>query len=109
MQDREVNPPAGGSDVAGCDHPTVGTTGVGTVVGTAEGAVVADVDRVDVVGAAAVGATWRTGVEVVDAHPATGTRATRVADRARTVSLIRHRAPDNSPPTRSGSGTAGQG
>ena len=49
MHDAAVNPPAGGRMVAGRDQPTTGTTGVGTVVGTAEGSVVVVAIGADVV------------------------------------------------------------
>src|ERR1019366_4698157 len=39
MHDTEVNPPAGGRVGDGGDQPATGTTGVGTVVGTADGSV----------------------------------------------------------------------
>jgi hypothetical protein len=46
MQDSEVKPPPGGSAVSAPLHPGVGTTGVGVVVGEADGGtVVVVVDR----------------------------------------------------------------
>jgi hypothetical protein len=64
MHDTPVNPPTGGRVVAGCDHPAAATTGVGTVVGTADGSVV--------VGAPVVGVT--AVVEVVVAGRARAAR-----------------------------------
>jgi hypothetical protein len=106
MHDSEVNPPAGGSVVTGRDHPTVGTTGVGMVVGTADGNVVVVV--VDVVGVATVvGTARRTGVAAVSEHPAATAAATTATTRAGRPALPR--AMVTAPPTRSDPRTAGQG
>jgi hypothetical protein len=107
MHDSEVNPPAGGSDVAGWDQPTAGITGVGTVVGTADGSVV-------VVGAGAVvdvvsevGVTWRTSVVAVDAH-AEAIKAVSALTATATY-LARRRPTVKAPPSRSDPRTARQG
>jgi hypothetical protein len=85
MHDTEVNPPTGGRAVRGRDHPAAGTTGVATVVGTAEGRVV--VGALVVVGAdrgavELVGLTWRTGADDEPAHAAPTSARTRAAPTA---------------------------
>jgi len=100
MHDSEVNPPAGGSDVAGWDQPAAGTTGDGAVVGTADGRA----DVVVVVGAVVVGATevavtWRTSMVAVDAQ-AEIVRAISAA-RAEAIRLAGRRPGVTAPPSRS--------
>ena len=80
MQDTEVKPPAAGSVVAGRDHPTVGTTGVGTVVGTADGKVV--VVGGLVVGAEVVATEWRTRFACGEEQADTKMKRTRAAPAA---------------------------
>jgi hypothetical protein len=104
MHDSEVNPPAGGSVVTGRDQPTVGTTGVGVVVGTAEGRVVV---VVEVVGGTVVVTDRRTGVAAVP-EQAAATTADSTAT-ARAALLAPRRAVLTAPPTRSDPRTAGQG
>ncbi len=86
--ERPVIPPAGAKTVAGDDQPGVGTTGAGTVVGTADGTVVVVV--VDVVGATVVVVValrwWRVGAawpEPQDASRVAMTAATDVPSNLR--------------------------
>jgi len=74
MQEVAVKPPAGGRVVAGRDQPTTGTTGVGTVVGTAEGSVlVVAVGNEVVEVVVGIGLTVRTSCVEVQAVTATAT------------------------------------
>jgi hypothetical protein len=107
MHDREVKPPAGGSDVAGWDQPRAGTTGVGTVVGTADGRVVVVGAEDIVVGASEVGVTWRTSVVAVDAQAVLATATSTV--RVEATLLARRRSAVTAPPSRSDRRTAWQG
>ncbi len=116
MHDREVNPPAGGNEGTGRDQPMAETTGVGTVVGTADGMVLVVVgELVAVVGVAVVGAadigvvgvTWRTLVVAVDAQAETAAASSAV--RIGAIGPARRRPGVTTPPSRSDPRTDRQG
>jgi hypothetical protein len=84
------------------------TTGVGTVVGTADGSEVVVVGAEEVVvGAAEVGVTWRTSAVPVDAQ-ADIARAMKAA-KALATHLAGRRPGVTAPPSRSDPRTARQG
>jgi len=86
--ERPVTPPAGAKTVAGEDQPGVGTTGAGTVVGTADGTVVV---VVDVVGATVVVVVvlrwWRIGAAWPDPQDASRVAVMTTTDVASSLRL----------------------
>jgi hypothetical protein len=98
MQETELKPPAGGRAVRTELHPATGTTGEGTVVGTADGVVVDVVAGAVVVDEGTVGLDRWAAVGVADEHaqaraPHAATHINAAHRRAPTDLLDRHDSP----------------